>query len=184
MAYETAMVIGLRRSDGKILLNPPGEMVLETSDTLILIAEDDSTITRAELDSHAIELEAIQPATPAVPLIERTLLLGWNQNALPIITMLDAYVSPGSEITVMVETATDEIVNLQQAGRFSNQHVTVEYGSTTDRRTLERLGGGHEMTDSICGYALVIGKNNISISNFMTTTGIMRNWHDTCTSSM
>jgi hypothetical protein len=26
------------------------------------------------------------------------------------------------------------------------------------------------MTDSICGYALAMGKNHILISNFMTTT--------------
>lgn len=138
-AYDTSAVMGLRRSDGTVMLKPPGTMTIEAGDALIVVAEDNSTIQRAELESYPIEYDAIKQMAAPAPLPERTLILGWNHNALPIITLLDPYVAPGSEVTVVADIDEDEAAQLQNDGLLSNQRVTFEHGNTTDRRTLERL---------------------------------------------
>lgn len=139
-SYDTAAVIGLRRKDGAIMLKPPRDTVLEAGDTLIVIAEDDSTIRPTQPNLAAIEQDAIQPVQPPpARLPERTLVLGWNQNARSIISLLDPYLAPGSEITLSVEADTDEVLDLKHPGSLRNQRVNLEQGNMTNRRTLEEL---------------------------------------------
>ncbi len=139
-AYDTSAVFGLRRANGTVMLKPPGTTPIETGDALIVVAEDNSTIKLTDLTAYPIAHDAIKQVAPPPPLPERTLILGWNHNALPIITLLDPYVAPGSEITVVADGIDDdEAAQLHHAGLLSNQRVSFEHGNTTDRRTLERL---------------------------------------------
>lgn len=138
-AYDTAAAIGLRSSTGKVLLNPPGDTVIDPGDAIIVIAEDDSTIKLSNQASYPIEPGAIQAGQKRVVAPERTLILGWNQNALPIITLLDAYAAPGSEVTIVSEMGMDKQEEIEQSQLMDHQHVSFQRGNTTDRRVLDRL---------------------------------------------
>jgi voltage-gated potassium channel Kch len=139
LAYEDSAIIGLALKDGRVQLNPPPETPIEAGDQLIAISQDDDTVrlsglTNLELNSEAIR-EAASPEQPP----ERTLILGWNQRAPTIISELDQYVAPGSEIMIMADAPEEEV---EGAGRHLQlRHLTVSFraGDTTDRRTLDEL---------------------------------------------
>ena len=135
-AYERCSVIGLRKNDGRIELNPRTETEISEEDEIILIAEDDSTIAISEHQLPEIDAGAIRKPPPREPRPERTLILGWNDRAPTIVAELDHYVHPGSEVTVV----TPEALSSSRFDRLLNQTVTPREGNVTDRHTLDELG--------------------------------------------
>src|ERR687897_1611504 len=101
VSYEACAVIGLRKGDGRIELNPPMETEITAEDALILIAEDDSAIALSENADPKVDASAIRKPKPRREKPERTLILGWNDRAPKMIAHLDRYVPPGSEVTVV-----------------------------------------------------------------------------------
>jgi ion channel POLLUX/CASTOR len=135
-AYESCSVIGLRTSNGRIELNPPADSEVSAGDALVLIAEDDSTISLSENVGSEVEASAITKPRPHREKRERTLILGWNNRAPKMIAQLDRYVPPASEVTVVapegggLPTRFDGLVH---------QTVSFRAGNTTDRGTLDAL---------------------------------------------
>ncbi|WP_326826059.1 CASTOR/POLLUX-related putative ion channel [Streptosporangium sp. NBC_01756] len=135
-AYQTATVIGLRR-DGRVMLNPAMDTVIDAADEVIVIAQDDSMIHLADGMPQAQE-EAIVSVEPERPGPERTLILNWNGRGRHIIRCLDGYVAPGSVLDIASDhpdaaTGFEGLVNLT---------VNVKGCETTDRYALEALGLG------------------------------------------
>jgi voltage-gated potassium channel Kch len=141
-AYEDSSLIGLHVKDGRVLLNPPMDTPIGEGDRIIAISEDDDTIHLSHLKDLKIDEGAIQVKPKKVPKPERALILGWNGRAPMIISELDKYVAPGSEVTVVADSgeAKGEIDRL--AGELRHQKVTFRAGDTTDRRTLDGLDVG------------------------------------------
>jgi voltage-gated potassium channel Kch len=137
LAYETCSVIGLRREDGRILLNPPADTEISAKDEVVLIAEDDSKIELSEGRASRIDEGAIRKPTPREPEPERTLILGWNDRAPTVVAELDHYVHPGSEVTVVTR---DGSVFTAPFERLEHQRVSSRVGDATDRRVLDELG--------------------------------------------
>jgi ion channel POLLUX/CASTOR len=135
-AYESCSVIGLRKGDGNIELNPQADTGISADDEIILIAEDDSEITLSEQQAPQIEAGAIRKPPPRESGPERTLILGWNERAPTIVAELDHYVQPGSEVTIVTP---DGAVPSARFDELRNQTVTPRKGNTTDRRTLDEL---------------------------------------------
>lgn len=138
LAYESSAILGLRRRDGAILLNPPMDTRIGEGDKVIAVSEDDDTVKVSERPGE-IEESAIRGTTPTPPRPEKTLLLGWNQRGSAIVGELDHYVAPGSELVLVasvegVEEAISQDVSLQ------NQRLTVRKADTADRRVLDALG--------------------------------------------
>ncbi|MEV4071611.1 CASTOR/POLLUX-related putative ion channel [Nonomuraea fuscirosea] len=135
-AYQTASVIGLRRPSG-VVLNPPGDTVINADDQVVVIAHDDSHVRLAagkpSIDESVI---AAAPATPTAT--ERTLLLNWNGRAEQIVRYLDGYVAPGS----VLEIAADHPKAGTNLAGLRNLTVNVKDCDTTDRFALESLGVG------------------------------------------
>ncbi|WP_326644922.1 potassium transporter TrkA [Nonomuraea fuscirosea] len=135
-AYQTASVIGLRRPAG-VVLNPPGDTVINADDQVVVIAHDDSHVRLAagkpSIDESVI---AAAPATPTAT--ERTLLLNWNGRAEQIVRYLDGYVAPGS----VLEIAADHPKAGTNLAGLRNLTVNVKDCDTTDRFALESLGVG------------------------------------------
>ncbi|MEV5499044.1 TrkA C-terminal domain-containing protein [Nonomuraea fuscirosea] len=135
-AYQTASVIGLRRPTG-VVLNPPGDTVINADDQVVVIAHDDSHVRLAagkpSIDESVI---AAAPATPTAT--ERTLLLNWNGRAEQIVRYLDGYVAPGS----VLEIAADHPKAGTNLAGLRNLTVNVKDCDTTDRFALESLGVG------------------------------------------
>ncbi|MEO3884657.1 TrkA C-terminal domain-containing protein [Nonomuraea sp. B5E05] len=135
-AYQTASVIGLRRPSG-VVLNPPGDTVIDADDQVIVIAHDDSHV-RLAAGMPYVEEGAIvgTQRTPAEP--ERMLLLNWNGRAEQIVRYLDGYVAPGA----VLEIAADHPKAGTGLAGLANLTVNVKDCDTTDRFALESLGVG------------------------------------------
>lgn len=140
-AFPSCTVMGLRRRDGTVILNPPMDTTLADGDALVVIAEDDSAIRCEPARAPQVDVSAIRTGTAAAPEPERTLILGWNQRGPGIIKELDHYVAGGSSLHIVADVeGLEEAV----ATHCATQQLTVTCtrGDTTDRRTLEALAVG------------------------------------------
>jgi len=138
-AYEDSSIIGLRRADGTVQLNPPMDTRIAAGDRVVAISEDDDTIrlsgkTDFGIAESAIRIGAIPPPHP-----ERTLILGWNWRAPGIVTGLDAYVSPGSVVRVLAEFEDGRAHLDRECAGLKNVAWEYTIGDTTDRRTIEEI---------------------------------------------
>jgi len=139
LAYNNSAVLGIKRSDGTIQINPPIHTQLQPNEQLILISEDDSTIHLSPLSNIPIDRQAIQvKERNAIGAAESTLILGWNNRISSIIQLLDRYVAPGSSVTVVAEFPAAEVVSTES---LNLQQQTVHYsqGNPTERQVLESL---------------------------------------------
>jgi voltage-gated potassium channel Kch len=138
-AYNSAMPIGLRYSNGQIQLNPPADRRLERGDKIIAIAESNVVLsinTQTELN---IDATAIKEATQNKRRPERTLLLGWNRQASTIIQELDHYVTEGSEVMAVSDNpAIEQEIKLLSID-LKNITLDYHYGDTSNRRVLDNL---------------------------------------------
>jgi voltage-gated potassium channel Kch len=139
-AYEDSSLIGLRREDGSVQLNPPADTVLQTDDLIIAISEDDDTIVLSTGAAPVIREEVIISA-PREETTERTLILGWNLRVPIVIRELDGYVRTGSSLKVVAETGIMDVSQLH-LGAYRNMTVEAQEGCTTDRELLDSLDIG------------------------------------------
>ncbi|KPI07595.1 hypothetical protein OK074_0305 [Actinobacteria bacterium OK074] len=99
LAYDLGIPAGLRRRDGEVLVNPPMDTVVEPGDQMLVLAEDDLLIRRAETRPDVVRA-AIATGAGRPPEPDRTLVVGWNSRAAKLITLLDSFVEPGSAVDV------------------------------------------------------------------------------------
>ena len=118
-------------------LKPNSSQILQTSDQLIVIAQDQASIHLSSLKPE-IDPEAIVQANGAIAQPEKTLILGWNRHGTAIINELDGYVATGSSLTVMSEVDAQADIS-SACTQLKNQTLTVQTGDTTDRRNLISL---------------------------------------------
>ncbi len=146
MGYEDSCVIGVKKADGTSLLNPPAETVIEKSDSIIAISEDDDTVKLSGKSSVVLQKNAIRREKKAgEDKRDSFLVLGWNQWASTIIRELDNYASPGSVALVIADAAicaeagvfATELSDLGSA--LSNIKLTHKDADTTDRAVLESV---------------------------------------------
>jgi hypothetical protein len=116
------------------------ETRIAADDRLVVIAEDDDTTHLSDVPGRSVNEAAIRlrPATQPAP--ERTLLLGWNKRAPTIVTELDSYVPPGSQITVVADHLGGEAELRERCPALRNQTCVYQQGDTTDRPLLDALG--------------------------------------------
>ncbi len=138
LAYEDTTIMGLRKRDGSILLNPPMDTKIEAGDRVIAISEDDDTVRLSgitpQIDERAIHGAAVSASRP-----ERTLLLGWNERGPAIVHELDRYVTPGSELTLVADVPGIVGIVEEECGDLTTQKLTCREADTKDRRVLDGL---------------------------------------------
>jgi len=140
LASESATIMGLRRKDGAILLNPPMDTLIAAGDQIFALAEDDDKVDLSATAELGIKESALRTdASPRKPAPEKCLILGWNRSGATIVRELDNYVSNGSQVTVVSDLFDLDKQIRQQAGKLSNQKVVIEEGDTTDRTLLNQL---------------------------------------------
>ena len=112
--FEDGVPIGIRDAQGQLEIRPPADRVLQDGESLILVAEDDSTIA---LESGPVCTPA--PASPKLERLElnaeRQLILGWSPKGLIIVSEYANYVLPGSEVDVVVPEPSVQVVEELQA---------------------------------------------------------------------
>ncbi|WP_373485550.1 CASTOR/POLLUX-related putative ion channel [Acetobacterium malicum] len=136
--FEKSTVIGIQ-SQGKTYLNPSMETILQPGDRIIAISEDDDTIVANTDRQDRIDTEVIlQAAVTELDSPERTLILGWNDNAHLIIHEIDNYVPQESILTVVSDCVEDE--DFQMAlSQVANQKIELLKGDPKDRSILDKL---------------------------------------------
>ncbi|MBK9924971.1 MAG: NAD-binding protein [Anaerolineales bacterium] len=140
LMYEDSCVIGLRKNDGKILLNPPMDSRIESGDQVIAISEDDDTVRLSNLSSLPLKEAVIRSSrVPVKPQPEKCLILGWNRSGAIIVRELDNYVPKGSMITIVADNYGIGAQLKAQGIQLKNQKLTVKEGETTDRTMLDEL---------------------------------------------
>ena len=139
LAFEDSALMGIRRADGNVLINPPSDTDLRADDQVIAISADDDTL---RLSSHAGEADPSlfqKGSGRAKPKAEKCLILGWNRSGITIIRELDSYVPKGSQVTVAADLEELDSLIREQAGKLTNQKIITVEGDSTDRALLEKL---------------------------------------------
>ena len=129
LAYESVTVIGLLDVDGNARLNPPQDTLIGDHQ-LIVVAEDDSVLSSLTPSAAPVDEAVISGFTGRDASPSDALLIGWNERALSVVRELDAYVEPGSRLTILTEFGTPDLPPLV------NLTADVVRGRTTDRATL------------------------------------------------
>lgn len=137
--YEDSAVIGLLRSTGELLINPPTETPIESGDNIIAISEDDDTLRLSGHAGRFDEAAIVTTAQPRVPQPEHTLILGWNLKAPLIMRELDQYVAPGSRLHCVAEFDDGIEACRGKCPATAQIEVSFTVGDTTDRSVLETL---------------------------------------------
>ncbi|MFN2150415.1 MAG: CASTOR/POLLUX-related putative ion channel, partial [Anaerolineales bacterium] len=140
LQYEDSAVMGLKKVDGSILLNPTMDTRIEPGDSIFALSKDDDTIQLSGLTSIPLQESLIRPKDgPTKHTPEKALILGWNLCAATIIHELDEYVVKGSQVTVVAQGDGIEREVDTCARKARNQKVTFIEGDTTSRELLDSL---------------------------------------------
>ena len=139
-AFETSTVMGIRKKDGTIAMNPSMDARIESGDQVFVIAEDDDKIQLSGLSRIPFDESQIHTnGERSRPKPERTLILGWNRSGATIIRELDNYVAKGSQVMIVSDIfELDKQLKLD-AGKLKNQKVSVQTGDIRERELLEKL---------------------------------------------
>ncbi|MFJ6695238.1 NAD-binding lipoprotein [Streptomyces sp. NPDC091272] len=144
MSYATSAVVGLRRADGSLALNPDSAAVVHEGDQIVAISWDDDTLVLSD-HSWTIDTAAIVTPPPRVPQPERTLMLGWNRRAAMVIEQLDEYVADGSTLDVVARER--EVADTVASVPLGRAALTVGFrpGDVTEPAVLRALDvGGYD----------------------------------------
>jgi voltage-gated potassium channel Kch len=138
-AYEDSAVMGIRPRGGTALLNPPMETILRDGDEVIAISADVDSVRLSGAGEPVVQTDAIDTGPPGRRAPERTLILGWNWRAGTIVRQLDAFVAPGSAITVAAQSDGAESAVEGLSREMQRQRIRFEAAETANRTVLEGL---------------------------------------------
>jgi ion channel POLLUX/CASTOR len=141
--FEKSAVIGIN-TDGTVKLNPPMDTLLTIDDEIISISEDDDTVLVSDLKDFGIDFQSIVSDLGNVASIdeeiEKTLILGWNEQAVTIICELDNYVPVGSILTVAASfPGIKDNFKIACSKKIKNQVVEFIDADINDREVLNEL---------------------------------------------
>ena len=106
--YDTCSLMGIRRADGTVMMNPPAASPFADGDEAILLAEDDSAI-RYLRDAKKFLATGARPAEPMAKVAENQLIIGWSRKTGTIVEEYSDYLPQGSSIVVAVDAADETI---------------------------------------------------------------------------
>ncbi len=106
--FADSCVLGIRKSDGTIELNPPSGSVFKGDDEAIIIAEDDSAI-KFLAQKLEITIPQCKAPVPHPKTLENQLLVGWSRKASSILAEYSNYLANGSKIDVVVPEISEEM---------------------------------------------------------------------------
>jgi hypothetical protein len=143
LMFEKSALIGIN-TKGVVKLNPPMETLLTEDDEIISISMDDDTVLPSGLQDYDIKSEAIlsdlENTGSVNEEIEKTLILGWNEQAASIISELDNYVPEGSVLTAAADFLGDmESIEAACLRKIKNQVLEFINTDINDREVLNEL---------------------------------------------
>ncbi|MEZ6096143.1 MAG: hypothetical protein R3C03_18275 [Pirellulaceae bacterium] len=112
MAYHfpDGIPMGIRRQDGTLLINPPSDERMQDGDSILILAEDDSTI---DFQSSPIaKPRKLKMAGGRRELgQEHNLVIGWTAKVETILREYADYVLEGSRVDIMLRAPDDSVVD-------------------------------------------------------------------------
>ena len=100
--------MGLRHGDGTIHMNPPIHTALQADDSVLILAEDDSTIDYQMLPVARPRSFTLAGGRKSKN-IEQNLIIGWSPNVEVILREYAEYVEAGSFIDIMLRAPDDGV---------------------------------------------------------------------------
>jgi ion channel POLLUX/CASTOR len=137
--YDSATLLGLVRSNGKVELNPPMNKKIKKGDSVIVISEDDSKIRTVRESKDKVDTASIKPKPEREAQKEQILILGWNDRGAAILSELDRYVAPGSAVSIVHNNEDLRSVIEEIGTELENLRVSFDVGDTRSRKTLDRV---------------------------------------------
>jgi len=146
LASSQATIIGLRTSDGDVLLNPNPARVLAAGDEAIGIAGDDSSFAlNVDPPAWQARLDATV-ATEPWP-VAAVLMIGWSPLGSLVVHEMNAHVAPGSVLVVLVDDdlhdATALAAELEDLN-LENMTWTIRLGDVISRDAIVGALKAHE----------------------------------------
>jgi len=138
--FNSSTPMGIHTKDGKIILNPPKNTLVNYKDELIVFAEDDSTIKYFDKPIFA-------PNTDSIPKIEtdirtqRVALLNWTPKTKIIVEKLCSYLPEKSELYVYVSILSDEMEHSKEslAKNYPGIHISIKQLDFNELKHLEDI---------------------------------------------
>ncbi len=147
-AYPKAILLGIVRPQGEgffPLLNPPGDLILESEDRLVFLAED----YRDCEPLRNYQIEGVSRKFQEVPYVRekskrRVLILGWNHKASDLLKEFGRQINEQFEVAVLslVPTAQREAEIEQKGIDLRRVVVTHREGETTSLSNLREMEPG------------------------------------------
>ena len=107
--FPDGVLMGIRRAEGQILINPPADAILEAEDEVLILAQDDSTI---HFQNKPVASPADLPLRPGhlQQRIENELIIGWNRKGPMLVEEYAEYVLEGSQIDIVLKDPAPEVI--------------------------------------------------------------------------
>ncbi|KAK4253438.1 hypothetical protein QN277_010742 [Acacia crassicarpa] len=144
ISFPDAIPCGIKVASlgGRIILNPDDSYILQEGDEVLVIAEDDDTYAPASLPMvwrGSLPKDFVYPRSP-----ERILFCGWRRDMEDMIMVLEASLSPNSELWMFNDVLEKEREKkLTDGGLDINRLVNISLvnreGNAVIRRHLESL---------------------------------------------
>ena len=108
--FPDGIPMGVRHGDGKIVINPPIDLQMQPDDSILILAEDDSTIDYLDT-TVAAPKENLVLAGGTKPIeVEKNLIIGWTPKVKIILREYADYVKEGSQIDIMLRAPDNSVV--------------------------------------------------------------------------
>lgn len=114
--FDDAVPIGIKGTDGQIQVNPESDRVYKEGEKILCLAEDDDTYEPND-GTYSQRVGKVPSGLVAQPHPEKLLFCGWRRDMADMITQLDEYVSPGSELWLFnMEPVSERLELLRDKG--------------------------------------------------------------------
>ena len=161
--FPDGVVMGIRRADGDLLINPGKDILVRPDDDLLILAEDDSTI---EFRPEPVATHRnLKPTGKRAGLVlEKELIIGWNAKSRTIIQEYDDYVIKGSSIDILVDCLDEDASKNEIIQRRKINEELAELGSDLEHISVDLREGNLMDRDTYSSMDLSVYNNVLVLS--------------------
>lgn len=159
LAFNCASVVGIKKSDGQIELNPSHKTLFKAGDQVVAIASDDDQVVFTNFENGDIsEVKAKVLANTKDSNPENVLIIGWSNMGRIVLDQVSRFLAPGSTLRI---TANPDLVDADELRNLSFSGINAEFAA--------HRGSISELTQAASGMKfdriLLLGyRENISVA--------------------